>query len=479
MFELYLQSNEKKKNHGATNGDSLVNIVSAIGKILSFVFISPYQGMMVHLRHHPRLTHCLLWICVISVPLYLFFLDDQLVNFILSNRLFARLPDLFFKLRLLLFLFVVSHIYLFIVFLSHQKRKSNTNHNFKELGLVPSFKSGAIRYLTEYRLDKDQTRLLASNPGLPLSAFKSKQTDIEATFDFYVTDISFGKSSKLLRIDYRRKEFPKKIEYADFIKDYNLKPYEFNIGLSLNGRKIRYNLKDMVHLLVAGETGGGKSTFLRQFIVDLLQSKNIEMYLVDLKGGVEFQTFKDVDNVTLIKEFNDVDGVLEKLNEILSNRLSILEENKVNDISSYEKKTKKKIPRIVFVIDECAEIFLKSSSHDKAAKALLMDIRFNLGRLARLSRAVGIHIVLATQRADKGAIDMQAKDNMVSRLCFRVNNDYASQMVLRDGRAARLPKVQGRAIWKEGNNQFEIQVPFLSQKNAEDILNENRSSKEG
>ena len=102
------------------------------------------------------------------------------------------------------------------------------------------------RYLADYVLDTDQRRLVISNPGLPLATYQSKRSDMEATFDFLITNIAFGKSSKIVKIDYRKKAFPKIIHYDDFIKDRKYRSYEFNIGLALNG----YRVEDYVFRLV-------------------------------------------------------------------------------------------------------------------------------------------------------------------------------------------------------------------------------------
>lgn len=475
-MSFYQNSGKKRRKTREGSTDNLANIGVLIGRGLYFFCVEPYKGIKQRIQSNGNHLTYILLLQTVGVLLYLLFLDRAFTNFFMAKRLDTVVSWYWLYGRGLFVLWVIAHLYLLFWRLPWLKKESRYNRGFIEIGLVPSYKSKPISFITEYPLDQSQWRVVLSNPGLPLSSYKEKKEAIEATFDFTISEISFGKSQHVAFMDYTKKEFPKLVASNEFYKDLTLRPYEFGVGLTIGCKKITCTLRDMVHLLVAGETGGGKSTFLRQFIVDCLRSKKtIDLYLVDLKGGVEFQTFQDYKRVTLIKSFADTAGVLQKLNDELDRRLRLLEEARVNNIEAYEEAKKITLSRAVLAIDECAEIFLHSSSQDSATKLALGNIRFLLGRLARLSRAVGIHLVLATQRADKEAVDMQTKDNLVSRLCFRVNNDYASQMVLRDGRAARLPRVKGRAIWKDGDDELEVQIPYLDQKDVAKALEQNGS----
>jgi len=461
----------KKQYKQSQSYDWLVNLAEGILKALFFLFYEPYKGIRHRCKENPKHLKYILILQLLGAIFARLGLTTVLYNAYLNSFLVKVIPQEAFRFSPLFIAFAVGHIYCLIWRLPWLRKETNCNRAFKQLGMVPACNDGKIKFLSDTKIDNEQRCLCVSNPGLPLEEFQKRRMNLEAMLKFNLTNITFGKDQHCIRITYRTKEFPKIVKYEDFHNDEKEKPYKFGVGLAINGEKIFCTLPEMVHLLVAGETGGGKSTFLRQFVVDLLKSPTpIKMYLVDLKGGVEFLPFKNEPRVTLIKDFQESSNTITKLNHELDKRLKLFEEQEVNDFTLYNEKSKVKLPRVVVVIDECAEIFMTSSSINPSIKEFVRNIRYKIGRLARLSRAVGIHLVLATQRPDKGAIDMQTKDNMVSRLCFRVNNDYASQMVLRDGRAAKLPKVNGRAIWKGGSNELELQVPYLMQDDVQNLL---------
>ncbi len=93
-----------------------------------------------------------------------------------------------------------------------------------------------------------------------------------------------------------------------------------------------------------------------------------------------------------------------------------------------------------------------------------------LSRIARLGRAVGVHLVVATQRPDTRALDSQVKANLTGVICFQMMNDASSISVLGVGRASDLPRVPGSAIWKNGMDMLEVQTPFLGAEEAETLL---------
>lgn len=114
--------------------------------------------------------------------------------------------------------------------------------------------------------------------------------------------------------------------------------------------------------------------------------------------------------------------------------------------------------RLVLVVDEIAELFLSnvSEKYHNASEAKAV-----LSRIARLGRAVGIHLIAGTQRPDARVLDTQIKSNLPGKICFQMGDIHSSMVVLGNARAKYLPAVAGRAIWQCGMSLVEVQVPYV------------------
>ena len=123
--------------------------------------------------------------------------------------------------------------------------------------------------------------------------------------------------------------------------------------------------------------------------------------------------------------------------------------------------------RKLVVVDEAAEIFLGGHHATNSDLSLARKV---ISQIARQGRAVGVHLVMATQRPDAKAIDSQVKTNLTGIVCFQMPNNVSSITVIDSGRATHLPNMPGRAIWKNGGQLTELQTPHLSIEEAKDIL---------
>ena len=336
------------------------------------------------------------------------------------------------------------------------------------LGKLPSF-------ISDRPIDPYTRKLRLSRAKLALDDFKNAKPALESALQIYIDDVKEQREYGTVEFTYSHHPMPSLVEMKSV---NNITRNEFMIG-GTRARQIKANLEDIPHLLVAGQTNGGKSTFLRQFITSLyLNNKDYEFTLVDLKGGLEFQIFENLERVSVVANLTDAANKLKVFKQILEDRMKILKLNKCKDIAQYLKLSESKrqsvdgakatnLSRRLIVIDEAADIFLAGRD---AAHGDIQNARRVLVEIARKGRAVGIHIVIATQRPDVRSIDSQVKANLPGILCFQMPNDTSSITVLGNGRATDLPAIPGRAIWKSGATQLEVQTPLLTPEIAEAIL---------
>lgn len=209
-------------------------------------------------------------------------------------------------------------------------------------------------------------------------------------------------------------------------KDFMERKNNMMIGLGKDvaGKTWMYDLTKMPHLLVAGATGSGKSVCLNSIIVSFLYQNNpddLRFIMVDPKR-VELNVYNGIPHL-LVPVICDIEKTVNALrwalNE-LDRRLDILNKSGKKDIKSYNKSNKDKLPYIVIIIDELADLMVVSGREVEPA----------IIRLAQLARAVGIHLILATQRPSVDVITGLIKANMPARIAFNVASSVDSRTIL-------------------------------------------------
>lgn len=202
-------------------------------------------------------------------------------------------------------------------------------------------------------------------------------------------------------------------------------------------------IKDGPHLLVAGTTGSGKSEVLRSLVLALAASHSpseLSLVLVDFKGGTSFGNCRDLPHV--VGQVTDLEPglasrVIVGLRAELRRRKHLLAEATVADISQLPLGS---LPRLVVVFDEF-----------RALTEEIPDAVEQLLRIAAQGRSLGVHLVLATQRAS-GAISAEVRANISARLALRLVDAADSADVIESPTAAHLPALPGRAVLKLGSS---------------------------
>ncbi|OHR74019.1 hypothetical protein HMPREF3291_05380 [Bacillus sp. HMSC76G11] len=224
------------------------------------------------------------------------------------------------------------------------------------------------------------------------------------------------------------------------------KGWKVIVGESRNGY-IYHDFEKKSHMIIAGTTDFGKSTWVNCAITTLIQNKpdDVEFTLIDLKGGLEFSQYDCLPQVQ--KLATNPEEALEALEVAVAKMESIVALLKAKGFKNVKDAGYPK--RHFVIIDEAADI-----ADDKACQSLLKDI-------ARKGRAAGLRLIYTTQYPTVETVSSQIKRNCIGRLCFVLDTATASTVVLDSGGAEKLPLIQGRALYKDVK-LIEVQTPYIS-----------------
>lgn len=190
----------------------------------------------------------------------------------------------------------------------------------------------------------------------------------------------------------------------------------FLLGEQANGNPVWLDMATNPHMLVAGSTGSGKSVFLHTLIANVMKRNDINLYLVDPKQGVEFSKYSSVCN-SIVYDYESSVQLLEMLTEEVEHRYELFRRLNIKSIQD----SPHVVPKILVIIDEVSDLMLQDT--DKKFQHLLVKI-------SQKSRAVGIHMVLATQRPSVDVLTGLIKANFPARVAFKVSSTIDSRVIL-------------------------------------------------
>jgi S-DNA-T family DNA segregation ATPase FtsK/SpoIIIE len=252
------------------------------------------------------------------------------------------------------------------------------------------------------------------------------------------------------------------------------------LGKTISNESFVADLAKMPHLLMAGATGQGKSVGLNAILVSLLYKKHpsqVKFVLVDPKK-VELTLFNKIERHFLAKLpgeedaiITDVTKVVATLNSLcieMDNRYEMLKDAMVRNIVEYNEKFINRklnpengheyLPYIVLVIDEFADLIMTAGK----------EVETPIARLAQLARAIGIHLIVATQRPSVNVITGIIKANFPARIAFRVTSKIDSRTILDAGGADQLIG-RGDMLFSPGNELIRLQCGFVDTPEVDEI----------
>jgi hypothetical protein len=234
-------------------------------------------------------------------------------------------------------------------------------------------------------------------------------------------------------------------------------------------RKVKwFNFEDHPHVLIAGSSGGGKSTHINGMIATIASMNRpdeVRLVMVDLKGGVELGHWRGLKHLmgNIVKTPAGILEALQSVREVMENRLELFEAIKAKNLSSYNAKSAGPMPSIIVFIDEMATLI--------GLGELTTEIHNELRVLTSQGRAAGIHMVLATQHPSVDVIPGWIKTNMGIRIATKMPSHSASVVILDTISAALLPGgIPGRMVFSIGREEITAQSPYISDAEIADAV---------
>ena len=253
------------------------------------------------------------------------------------------------------------------------------------------------------------------------------------------------------------------------------------LGKNISNEVVVADLTKMPHLLIAGATGQGKSVGINSILMSILYRKHpseVKLVLIDPKK-VELPIYTDIYKHFLAQLPNqeeaiitDTSKVIYTLNSLcieMDQRYELLKSARVRNLLEYNDKFKNRklnpekghrfLPYIILVIDEFADLIMTAGK----------EVEMPIGRLAQLARAVGIHLIIATQRPSVKIITGLIKANFPGRIAFKVSSNIDSRTILDYGGAERLIG-RGDMLYSVGSDMIRLQCAFVDTPEVERVI---------
>ena len=316
---------------------------------------------------------------------------------------------------------------------------------FQMIGLVNKVREEPI-YLEQKMTDNNFFIIRFNSVGIGIEKWKDKKQEIESALDISISKIKIGNKNTEIIIEGIKGKF-----------DYSMPIYWKNSYLTTRnslilgesmGKQISVDLDVYPHILLGGSTGSGKTNLLKLLLMQCIK-KDYAVYIADFKGKVDF-SYKWDKYCHFMTTIEDVISNLDGICKELLDRQIIFGSKGYKDIDIYNEQEENKLQHIVFACDEVAEL-MDTTGYNKEEKNKIAIVQRKLGMIARLGRAFGIHLLLATQRPSVDVINGAIKNNISARICGRAEKTL-SQIILDNIDASDMidPDIQGMFVNQDG-----------------------------
>ena len=322
-----------------------------------------------------------------------------------------------------------------------------------------------IRAVVGPRVTRYELRL---GSGVKVGKVRNLQQDI--AYALAATEVRIlapipGKSAVGVEVPNTR---PATVTLGDIFQEYpaaNDWALPVGLGKDISGRAVFFDLAEMPHLLVAGTTGSGKSVMLNSLLTSLLLTtdpRRVKMVLVDPKR-VELAPFGQIPHLItpVVTDVKKAANALSWAVAEMERRYEVLEKMGVRSLDGYNDRAETPMPYVVVVIDELADLMMAAAA--KVEDAVI--------RLAQKARAVGIHLVVATQRPSVDVITGMIKANIPSRVAFAVSSQVDSRVIL-DSAGAEALLGMGDMLYKpvSASRTSRVQGAFITESEVGQVV---------
>lgn len=259
--------------------------------------------------------------------------------------------------------------------------------------------------------------------------------------------------------------FKSVLESQEFIESKSKLTYV--LGKDVSGKPMVGDISKMPHMLVAGSTGSGKSVCINGLICSILykaKPEEVKFIMIDPKM-VELSIYNDIPHllIPVVTDMKKAPFALSWAVNEMNKRYRLFAENRVRDLDGYNKleDIEEKLPRIVIIVDELADLMMVSPN----------EVEASICRLAQMARACGMHLVLATQRPSVDVITGLIKSNIPSRIAFAVSSQVDSRTILDSVGADKLIGKGDMLYSPQGASKAQrIQGAFITDKEVKNIV---------
>ena len=322
-----------------------------------------------------------------------------------------------------------------------------------------------VRAVVGPRVTRYELRL---GSGVKVGKVRNLQQDI--AYALAATEVRIlapipGKSAVGVEVPNTR---PAKVTLGDVFREYpdaNDWTLPVGLGKDISGRAVFFDLAEMPHLLVAGTTGSGKSVMLNGLLTSLLLTtdpRQVKMVLIDPKR-VELSPFGRIPHLItpVVTDVKKAANALQWAVAEMERRYEVLERMGSRSLDGYNLRSETPMPYVVIVIDELADLMMQAGA--KVEDAIV--------RLAQKARAVGIHLVVATQRPSVDVITGMIKANVPSRIAFAVSSQVDSRVIM-DAGGAEVLLGMGDMLFKPVSalRPSRVQGAFISENEVERVV---------